>query len=157
MKRATKLAAWLGAAMFAMAPLYASPGAAQRLSVTSVAVGELGTTTGAATSTGALRDALTHELDRLAGVRLTPTRRARYVVRGSVVRLETEASEQGHRVQCEVSLIVAERRGGTVRMMLSGRAAAEGPRGADRLRETALAAAVRGALRPLGRTLVAMR
>lgn len=157
MKRATKLAAWLGAAMLAMAPLYASPSAAQRLTVTSVAVGEVGLAEGSSAESRALREALMLELDQLSGVHLTAARRARYVVRGSVVRLDTEPSEEGHRVRCEVSLIVAERRGGTVRMMLTGRAAAEGPRGTEQLRETALAAAVRGALRPLGRTLVAIR
>ena len=49
--------------------------------------------------------------------------------------------------------LVTDRRGGSVRMMLQGSAAAQGGGRVGALRDSALQAAVRGALRPLGRSL----
>src|SRR5688572_2006880 len=73
----------------------------------------------------ALGDALRRELGTIDGVRVAPTsRRADWVVRGSVTRLERSSHEGDNQVRCEVSLILAEARGGNVRMMLSGRAGA---------------------------------
>lgn len=105
-----------------------------------------------------LQAALTRELGVIDGVRLAPTvRRAEWVVRGSVTRLDRETVAGERHVRCEVSLVVAEARGGSVRMMLQGRAGARGPEPTAHLERIALDAAVRGALRPLGRTLVALR
>ena len=61
---------------------------------------------------------------------------------------ETGGAE-GLEVRCEVSLVVADARGGAVRAMLRGRAGARGGTDAARLQGNALRAAVRGALRPL--------
>ncbi|MBX3249137.1 MAG: hypothetical protein KF901_18305 [Myxococcales bacterium] len=96
-----------------------------------------------------LRAALSEELGAVHGVRVTPTRSAHYVLRGAVTRLEVEGESDRRRLECEVSLIVADRRGGSVRMVLSGRASARGP-GVERLQSQVVRAAVRGALRPLG-------
>ncbi len=52
-------------------------------------------------------------------------------------------------VRCEVSLVVTEARGGSIRAMLRGRGGARGSGDAARLSNDALRAAVRGALRPL--------
>lgn len=96
-----------------------------------------------------LREALSVELDAVRGVRVTPTPRAQYVLRGSVTRLEVRGEAERRQIECEVSLVVADRRGGAVRMMLSGRAVARGPE-VERLGPQVVRAAVRGALRPLG-------
>ena len=104
-----------------------------------------------------LRDALSMELSRLGGVHVTGVRRARYVVGGSVTRFERRRVAERMEVHCEVSLVVAERRGGSIRMMLSGQATAAGAGATDALERSALHAAVRGALRPLGGTLVSLR
>ncbi len=60
-------------------------------------------------------------------------------------------------VDCEVSLILADARGGSVRVMLSGRAGARGGADGDGVERAAVGAAVRGALRPLPRTLRTLR
>ncbi len=117
---------------------------AQRL--TPIAIGET-----AAPEEGVetqLREALSAELDALSGVRLAPTPRAQYVLRGSVTKLEVRGEAERRQIECEVSLVVADRRGGSVRMMLSGRAVARGPQ-VERLGPQVVRAAVRGALRPL--------
>ena len=96
------------------------------------------------------------EIGRLPSLRLAETSRARYVLRGSVTRLDRRASGDEVQVRCEVSLIVSEARGGSIRMMLQGRAGARGDDG-DSLERAALEAAVRGALRPLSTSLDALR
>jgi len=115
---------------------------------TSIAIGE----TRAPGALGrVLREALRDELDSVAGVRVTNARRARYVLRGSITHID-ERRESG-RMECEVSLVLADRRGGNIRLILEGRAAARLPRRDEavaRLRPELLRAAVRGALRPLG-------
>ncbi|HJL03526.1 MAG TPA: hypothetical protein RMH85_13075 [Polyangiaceae bacterium LLY-WYZ-15_(1-7)] len=105
---------------------------------------------------GALRQALAQELPSVRGVRLEETRRARYVLRGAVTRMDVRHDDDHTAIDCEVSLIVAERRRGTVRMMLSGRASARGDQ-VERLRESVVRAAVRGALRPLGQAVATAR
>ena len=54
-------------------------------------------------------------------------------------------------------VFVAEAHGGEVRMMASGRGGARGAQSVDRLEQSALDAAVRGALRGVGRELVTRR
>lgn len=115
---------------------------------TAVAIGE---TTAPGALRGALRDALRDELGGVSGIRLTDARRARYVLRGSVTHIDER--RETDRMECEVSLILADRRGGSIRLILEGRAAARLPQGdaeVARLRPEVLRAAVRGALRPLG-------
>ena len=115
---------------------------------TTIAIGE---TSAPLRLRGALRDALRDELGVVDGVEVTNARHARYVLRGSVTRIDTEP--QSDRIECEVSLILADRRGGNIRLILEGRAGARRPQGAAevaRLRPEVVRAAVRGALRPLG-------
>jgi hypothetical protein len=108
-----------------------------------VAIGSLSTTSaGDAALEGPLRVALEQALDALPTVDRTQPARAQLVVEGSLVRLERTA--QG--VRAEVSLLVSERRGGAVRMLLSGRAEARG--GSDPV-PASITAAVRSAMRPL--------
>jgi hypothetical protein len=158
MLRARTLATWLIAATVAFletcapaVPVFAD---GPRTSV--VAVGETGAQTSSPGDAGALRDALVREIGRLPSLRLAETNRARYVVRGSVTRLDRQTSGSEVQVRCEVSLIVSEARGGSIRMMLQGRAGARGDDG-DSLERAALEAAVRGALRPLSTSLGALR
>ena len=116
----------------------------------SIAVGETAATAGGPEMAGALEDALSTEIASRRDVRLTEdARRARWVVRGSVVQLEEHEVADGLEVRCEVSLIVADARGGSVRAMLQGRAGARGVDDPERLARAALQAAVRGALRPI--------
>ncbi len=161
MAKGTRLAAWLSSAMLAAAVTcgFGAHAGAQATPILSVAVGET-----AATSLGhspalarALRSALESELSTLGGVRLASPRHARWVLRGTVTRFDHHRVGRDLEVRCVVSLIVAERRGGAVRMFLSGRAGARGGAAPASLEDAALHAAVRGAIRPLGRQLVAMR
>jgi hypothetical protein len=109
-----------------------------------VAIGSLSTTAaGAPEHEANLRQALEQAIDALPAVHRTGTERAQLVVQGSLVRLER--TELGMRA--EVSLMISERRGGAVRMLLRGRAEA---RGASDPVPTSISAAVRSAMRPLG-------
>ena len=119
----------------------------RRQNIVRVALGEMGASRPAmaAALTGAVED----ELRQRDDVTLAPTGRAELVLRGSVVRMERHRVGQDLEVRCEVSVIVADARGGSIRAMLRGRAGARG-RDARRLSDNALRAAVRGALRPLG-------
>ena len=157
MPREPRLAAWLGVAALALGSLYApNVGEAQGDRVApSVAVGETAAVADPSLAP-ALRSALSDELGELRGVRLTNRERARYVLRGAVTHLERAPVRTGTRISCEVSLVLAERRGGSVRLLLSGRAEAHGGL-SDHLEEAVLRAAVRGALRPLGSTLPRLR
>lgn len=116
-----------------------------------VAIGEVAAPVGGPRFARALGAAIERSLADRGDVRLaSDPRRARYVLRGSVVQLERVAVNDGVEVRCAVSLIVADARGGTVRALLSGRAGARGVDDPERLARAALEAAVRGALRPLG-------
>ncbi len=158
MQRARTLATWLCAATVAWMQMCAPgvPVLAERTLAPIVAVGETGALTSSPVAAGALREALVRELGRLPSLRVASAREARYVVRGSVTRLDRSPVGSEVQVRCEVSLIVADARGGSIRLMLSGRA---GARGSDAvtLERAALDAAVRGALRPLPSTLGALR
>ncbi len=156
------LVAWLLGAVVAtmhtcapLAPAFAE-GRARRTEPT-VAVGPTGSAVDNRAAGRALRDALSAELGTLGGVRLSSRGAARYVVHGSVTRLDHQRLPDGVEVHCEVSLVVADARQGTVRVMLQGRAGARGARDAERLEEVAVQAAVRGALRPLGDSLRGLR
>ena len=131
----------------------ASDGEGQRrATLPGVAIGAL---TSNGTTQEVLRETLALELSRLGGVRVTALPDARYLVGGAVTRLERRRVAGRSQVHCEVSLIVAERRGGSIRMMLTGQATAAGS--GDTLESSALSAVVRGALRPLGGSLVTLR
>jgi len=114
-----------------------------------VAIGDISSPT--------LRRALSEEIENLGGLRLTSSERARFVVEGSFTRLERRTVEHGLEVDCEVSLILTDARGGAIRMMLSGRAGARGGLVGDAVEQAAIEAAVRGALRPLPRSLRRLR
>lgn len=152
--RANKtLAGWLTGALLAMVqtcapavPVLADDRAA------AVAVGDTAAPSNDARTAGALHDALAHELPLASHVRLATGHDARWVVRGAVTQLSRDEVADGLEVHCAVSLIVADARGGTVRVLLHGHASARGDDG-DALAELALHAAVRSALRPLGGAL----
>lgn len=158
MLRARPLATWLTAAAIAFvqtcAPALPVLADGPRTSV--VAVGETAAQTSSPEDAGALHDALVREIGRLPSLRLAETRHARYVLRGSVTRLDRRPQGRDVEVRCEISLTVADARGGSIRMMLSGRAGARGT-DAESLERAALEAAVHGALRPLSSSLGALR
>ncbi len=150
-------AAWLGLAALAtlstcapLAPAFGQAGAGS--SSPSVAIGEIGSRVGGPASGRALRAALSEEITSLGGIRLSRSEGARYVLRGAITRLERRRVDRGLEVQGEVSLILADA-SGNVQAMLSGRAGARGGGDAEHVEQAAMHAAVRGALRPLPRTL----
>ncbi len=96
-----------------------------------------------------LGEALRDTLRRTRDVRLTDRPRAQLVLRGSVQRIERRVVDGQVQIDCEVSVIVADARGGAIRAMLRGRAGARGGTDEAALSGNALRAAVRGALRPL--------
>ena len=158
MPRARQLATWLITATVAVLQTCAPalPVLADGPRTSMVSVGETGAQTASPEDAGALREALVREIGRLPNIQLAATNHARYVVRGAVTRLDRRALGDDVEVRCEVSLVVADARGGSIRMMLSGRAGARGDDG-DALEHAALEAAVRGALRPLPSSLGALR
>ena len=108
-----------------------------------LAIGDLGSPSA---GMPAIDNALDAELRR-SGARLTSASRAEYIVTGAVTRFDVERSARRLSLECEVSLVVSDRRG-NVRFLLSGRAAGRGaPRA--RLRASVVRAAVRGAIRNL--------
>ncbi len=131
----------------------ARPSSAQRLEALRVAVGETAALVDAARLVPELRDALAAEVSMNPRLRLSAPSAARVVVRGSITRLErTSIGARGH-VRCEISLVVAERRAGTVRALLRGQASAQGAPG-EALDRAVIRAAVRGALGSLDRRVV---
>ncbi|MCZ7685422.1 MAG: hypothetical protein M5U28_44260 [Sandaracinaceae bacterium] len=113
-----------------------------------VAIGEVGSS-GGPDAARALTRAIAEALEQQPAIDVAPARRAQLVVRGSISRWEQRAVSGGLEVRCEVSLVVTEARGGSIRAMLRGRGGARGGGDAARLSSDALRAAVRGALRPL--------
>ena len=105
---------------------------------------------------GALRHALSEELTTAEDVHVVDRRRASYVLRAAVTRMDLRRDGQRNRLECEVSVTVEERRTGAVRMMLAGRAMAAGTE-VEHLRGNVLRAAVRGAVRPLGESLLSQQ
>ena len=99
-----------------------------------------------------LAEAMRDELGRNPEVRVVAPQSAELVLRGSVTRLRRGVVDGQLEVRCEVSVVVSDARGGSIRAMLTGRAGARGGEDADRLSRNALLAAVRGALRPLAST-----
>jgi hypothetical protein len=131
-------------------PLAAGQRGAARLPVS---VGDTGAVVGGSPVADALEVALHDAIAARPDLRdESLPRRARYVVTGSVTELHTEATSGGHEVRIAVSIVVADR-GGSVRAMLAGRAGASGGDDPSRLTESAMRAAVRSAMRPLGATL----
>jgi hypothetical protein len=116
---------------------------------TLVAIGALGSTVPGARATTRLHEAIRRQLKTVSGVREAPRTRARYILEGSVTRLERRRAQGGTEVKCEVSLLLSEKTGGSVRALLDGRAGATGEGPTERLESAALQGAVRGALRRL--------
>ena len=157
--RANKtLAGWLCGAALAMVQTCAPavPVLAQVHPRTAiVAVGDTAAPSNDVATAGALHDAITRELPLTSNIRLATGHDARWVVRGAVTQLSRDTVADGLEVHCAVSLVVADARGGAVRVLLHGRASARGDDG-DALTDLALSAAVRSALRPLGGALGAL-
>nr|MDQ3034698.1 hypothetical protein [Myxococcota bacterium] len=85
----------------------------------SIAVGETAAQVGGPELAGALSSSIERAISGRRDVRLShDERRARWVVRGSVVQLDRRELADGIEVRCEVSLIVSDARGGSVRAML---------------------------------------
>ena len=100
-----------------------------------------------------LEEAMRTELERSPDLQVVTARNAELVLRGTVVEHRLRVMHGGEvEVRCEVSVVVADARGGSIRAMLRGRAGARGGDDSASLRENALRAAVRGALRPLAST-----
>jgi hypothetical protein len=152
MAGASKLAARpLVAVALAMAALCVAGATteAQRGGSLRVAIGEVGASDGDPGTVRAFSQVLSETLAAQPLVDVTPAQRAQIVLRGSVVRWDRRPVEDGLEVRCEVSLVVADARGGSIRAMLTGRGGARGAGDPARLSADALRAAVRGALRPL--------
>lgn len=122
--------------------------AAERRTPVRVAVGELGRSSHAPAVDALFRRVLHDEVGSLSGVRAATPDRADVIVRGSLTSLDRSVVDAETRVRCEVSVIVADRKTGAMRMILRGRAEARGSR-RDGLYRDAVEAAVRSALRPL--------
>jgi hypothetical protein len=133
---------------------YAVASIAEGQPSTPIAIGAIGTLEGAPSA--AVRAELATALEEVGGFRVTPGPRADYVIRGSVLRLASHDVPGGHEVQCEVSLIVSDARGERVRALLTGRAGARGG-GQTEVRDAALRAAIRSAIRPLPSGLASAR
>ncbi|MFK7984469.1 MAG: hypothetical protein AB8I08_00430 [Sandaracinaceae bacterium] len=133
------------AAMVCARPLSAQRRRARRAPV-NVAIGELS----GARVPEAFSRAVGEALEAHPEVRLTAPGGADLVVRGSIVSMRRSRIAGDTEIRCEVSMIVADARGGAIRAMLHGRGGARGDGAIDRLSQDALRAAVRGALRPLG-------
>ncbi len=150
MARAKRLAARpLLTVVLAMAALCAPRAIEAQQGSLRIAVGEVAANDGGPGAAQALSRALVEALEAQPEIDVAPARRAQLVVRGSVVRWDRQAVDGGVEVRCEVSLIVSEARGGSIRAMLRGRGGARGGGDPSRLSNDALRAAVRGALRPL--------
>lgn len=123
----------------------ARPSSAQRPEALRVAVGETAALPEAGSLVPELREALSAEMSMNPRLRLSAPRAARLVIRGSITRLERSSVDGRGQVRCEISLVVAERRAGTVRALLRGQARAQGTPG-EALDRAVVRAAVRGAL-----------
>lgn len=98
----------------------------------------------------AIGEALSLELQR-SGARVTTSSRAEFVVTGAVTRFDVDRSPRRLSLECEVSLVVSDRRG-NVRFLLNGRASGRGaPR--SQMRASVVRAAVRGAIRNLNTSI----
>ena len=117
---------------------------------TAVLIGDSGAVVGGAPAAAALDDALHAALEAQPGVRVEGrVDHARYVLTGSIIEWQSRDLGDEHEVRCAVSIVVSDA-SGAVRAMLSGRAGARGEGNLDILRDRALFAATRSALRPLG-------
>jgi len=137
------------------AMLVADHAIAQGTPRTRVAIADLGVSKGREAATGALRTAIAHEL--ATSVSVTDVNRARWIVHGAITRLESSRRGADTEAHCEVSLIVADARGGAMRATLVGRAHARGRSSARVLERQAMQGAVRGALRSITNVLGSLR
>jgi Arc/MetJ family transcription regulator len=145
-------------AAFVLGLLVLAPGAAAAPPRSRVVVGDMG---GSGETRQLLRRVLGEEIDRSIPER-SHTGTAWYELSGSVTHLVRVADATGVVLSCEVSLLLVEKPGGSLRALLSGRAHLNRDRkraveaGGDEADvEEALRIAVRGALRPL-RTAVGL-
>lgn len=116
---------------------------------TGVVIEDTGAAVGGPNAAAALDGALHEALNAHPGLRIEGRPdRARFRITGSIVEWDTREVVDGHEFRCAVSIVVADARG-SVRAMLSGRAAARGEGDLGSLSSRALLAATRSALRPL--------
>lgn len=110
-----------------------------------------------ATTLRAMTDSMHHNLRGQAGVQVVSRQDADFVLWGSVTRLSNRVAAGEREIDCKVSVIVADARGGSIRFTLAGHAVARGDLHSNALAADAMSAAVRGALKPLERGLVAVQ
>lgn len=121
-----------------------------------VALAEAATDTVDANTLRTLNDSMHDNLSQQRGVQLVSREQADFVIWGAVTHLSNRVQQGEREVDCNVSVIVAEARGGSIRFTLAGRAVARGDVRSNALTNEAMTAAVRGALTPLSRGLSAV-
>lgn len=104
----------------------------------------------------ALNDSMRSSLTQQRGLQVVERGQADFVLWGSVTRLSDRVDRGRREVDCNVSVIVADAVGGSIRFTLAGRAVARGDQRSLLLTNQAMGAAVRGAMTPLERGLGAV-
>jgi len=103
-----------------------------------------------------MRLELTRALGNQGEVVMLPRQRANFVVDASLLRIQRKSVAEGLEVRADITLIVSDARSGAMKAVLSGRGGVRTPSDTGEAAETAVAAAIRSAVRPLGRTLRAL-
>jgi hypothetical protein len=103
-----------------------------------------------------LNESMRLSLTQQHGLQVVERAQADFVLWGSVTRLSDRVDRGKREVDCNVSVIVADAVGGSIRLTLAGRAVARGDVRSRVLASQALGAAVRGAITPLERGLGAV-
>lgn len=153
--QAMALPMMVGLGLLALSSLSAVHAQPRRKAQTAIALGAINQSSPSGQVVGkTLRTALRTQLSELPDVRQTASRSAHFVLNASVTRLTKDRLRAQQRVGCEVSVVIADEEG-TVRLMLSGRSVATG--NGETLVDSAVRAAVRGAMRPLGKSLRALK
>lgn len=101
-----------------------------------------------------LRIAVEEALAAIDTVAVDSGDRAGYLLDATVTRLSTAPMGIGHRIDCEVSIVVSDARRHSVRGVLTGRSHVVGDAGTT-LERAAIRAAARGALRSLPTAIAA--
>jgi len=103
-----------------------------------------------------LSESMRSSLTQQRGLQVVERGQADFVLWGSITRLSDRVDRGKREVDCNVSVIVADAVGGSIRLTLAGRAVARGDQRSLLLTGQAMGAAVRGAMTPLERGLGAV-
>lgn len=104
----------------------------------------------------ALSESMRASLTQQRGLQVVDRRHADFLLWGSVTHLSERIDRGKREVDCNVSVVVADAAGGSIRFTLAGRAIARGDQRSLLLTTQAMGAAVRGAMTPLERGLGAV-